>query len=79
MGTQGADEFFHRVETAAHCAGAPLFKIPFGPTGAGVLPEGIEGFLEKVSSDGFEIQLEDVGAYLLKEDRKSTRLNSSHP
>ena len=63
MGSQGTDEFFHRVEAAAHCAGAPFFEIPSGPTGAGVLPEGIEGFLEKVGSDGFEIELEDVGEF----------------
>lgn len=61
MGSQGADEFFHRFETAAHGPGAPFFQIPSGPTGSGVLPKGIKGFLEKVGSDGFEIDLEDVG------------------
>ena len=42
---KGADEFLHRVELAAHRAGAPFAQIPPRPVRAVVLPKGVKGFL----------------------------------
>lgn len=58
MVAQCADEFLHGGEFAAHGAGAPFLEIPTRPARTVVLPEGVEGFLERERPDGFEVVFE---------------------
>ena len=52
---QCADKLLHGGEFAPHSAGAPFPEEPTRPTRTVVLPEGVEGFLEREGADGFEV------------------------
>ena len=60
---QRADELLHGGELAPHRAGAPFPEEPTRPARTVVLPEGVEGFLERERPDGFEIVLEQVAQF----------------
>ena len=60
---QRADEFLHGGEFAPHGAGAPFLEEPTRPTRTVVLPEGIEGFLEREGADGFEVVFKQVAQF----------------
>ena len=63
MVAQRADEFLHGGEFAAHGAGAPFLEEPTRPARTFVLPEGVEGFLEREGPDGFQIVFEQVAQF----------------
>ena len=50
---QRADELLHGHEFAPHGAGTLFFEKPTRPARTFVLPEGVEGFLERQDAHGF--------------------------
>jgi len=52
--------FLHRLDAGSHGLAAPLVEKSAGPGGRVVLPELLEGLLEKVSPDGFQVIPEQV-------------------
>jgi hypothetical protein len=60
---QCADERLHLREFAAYGNGAPFFEEPTRPARAVVLPEGVEGFLERQSSDRFQFVFEQIAEF----------------
>ena len=60
MLTEGAGDFRHRRDAGAHGPPARFIKEPASPSGRVVIPELLEGFLEKVSPDGLQVVAEQV-------------------
>ena len=61
--TQRSEGFLHGGEFAPHGAGEPFPEEPTRPTRTVVLPEGVEGFLDREGADGFEIIFKQVAAF----------------
>jgi len=60
MLTEGAGDFLHRLDAGAHGLPAPFIEELASPGGRVVIPELLEGFLEKVSPDGLQVVAEQV-------------------
>ena len=73
MIAQGADEFLHRIKLAAHGTRTPFLEIPSCPARAFVMPEGVEGFLEREGSHGLEVVFEQFTKFGGLPDRKIAR------
>jgi hypothetical protein len=58
MLTEGAGDFLHRLDAGAHGLPAPFIEELASPGGRVVIPELLEGFLEKVSPDGLQVVAE---------------------
>ena len=57
---QGAGDFLHRLDAGAHGLPVPFIEELASPGGRVVIPELLEGFLEKVSPDGLQVVAEQV-------------------
>ena len=55
MLAEGTGDLLHRLDAGPHGLAAPLIEELAGPSGRVVIPELLEGFLEKVSADSFQI------------------------
>src|SRR5215469_16701535 len=60
MLTEGASDCLHRLDAGAHGLPAPFIEELASPGGRVVIPELLEGFLEKVSPDGLQVVAEQV-------------------
>ena len=55
-----AGDLLHGLDAGTHGLAAPLVQKSAGPGGRVVLPELLEGLLEKVSPDGLEVVTEEI-------------------
>jgi hypothetical protein len=53
--TQGFDEFLERLDATTHRPVAPVVQVLPGVPRAVVFPKHVEGFLDAISSDGFQM------------------------
>ena len=56
----GAGDLLHGLNTGPHGLATPFIEELAGPGGRVVLPELLEGFLEKVSPDGFQVVAKQI-------------------
>ena len=57
---EGAGDFLHGLDAGAHGLTAPFSEEFAGPGRRVVIPELLEGFLEKVSADSLQVVTEEI-------------------